>query len=206
MIYESLIEKFTQHFTSGPYAEEIRQAKEDFFKNAGIFDEESPNFEMKMAQFADWYLFSRRLNSHGTAPVYVDIDLKSIGIAEEEFPLVRNLRSSRNSLFEYMKIKGDDLYVRDLFSDYRLVIRSSPVTIGFRREELFEARLIPHSDSFVFSGAYCFHPPEATRFILREIKKVKKMAETERDRGREQLIARLFRMRHKFDQYLQVHL
>lgn len=206
MIYEPVIEKLMQHFTANSYAEEVPQAKEEFFKRAGIFDEESHDFEMKMAQFADWYLFTRKLSAQGIPPVKMEINLPAMKMSEDEITLYRNLQNSRHSLFEFLKLKGDDVHVRDLFSGYKLVIQKSPVTIGFSKDEIFEARLIPHDDSFIFSGAFCFHPPQASRFIHKEIKKIKKLPDDQRDEAREQFIARLFRMRYKFDQYRHVRL
>lgn len=206
MIYEPLIEKLMQYFTADSFIEEVRHGKDEFFKRAGIFDEESPDFEMKMAQFADWYLFSRKLNKFGVPPVKVDVDLKQVGISESELPLYNNLRNSRHSLFEFLKLKNHDIYVRDLLLAQKLVIQKSPVTEGFTRDEIFEARLIPHEESFIFSGAYCFHPPQAQRFIRKEIKKLRKVPEADLAEAREQMIARLFRMRYKFDQYRHVQL
>jgi hypothetical protein len=84
------------------------------------------------------------------------------------------------------------------------VIKDSPVTYGFDTSEYFQGRLIPHEDSFVFTAAFCFHPPEAKKFIDAEVKKVRKLPELEQGAAREALLLRLFRMRNKFDQYKHV--
>jgi hypothetical protein len=222
MKYETVIEKLMQLFTSEPYEQEVSQARDDFYKRAGKFDEESSDFEMKMSQFTDWYLFSRGLGSLGKAPIQAAVDslskedwgaLGELGTLCKDGELnpnskwVKNLAETRHSLFEFLKTKGEDIYLRDLFSDYKLVVKSSGHMTGFDKYTLFEARLIPDEGGFVFSGAFCFHPPQASKYILKEVKKVKKIKDDdERDQAREDLINRLFRMRYKHEHYRHVDL
>ena len=73
------------------------------------------------------------------------------------------------------------------------------------RGEIFEARLIPYEDSFIFSNLFCFHPLQVTKYILREVKTIK------RDRGakelviaKELLIHKLFKMRCKLEHYKHI--
>lgn len=204
MIYIPYIEGLMQFYANGDFAPEATQAKSEFYDLAGIFDEQSAQFDQRMAQFTDWYLFSRELSKFNMTPIKHFVEMRPVKIKEEDEVFYKNLANNRHSLFEFIKIKGQDLYVRDLFSGYKLVIKNSHVTLGFTSEEYFQARLIPHEDSFIFSGSFCFHPPTATKFINTEVKKVKKMAENEQALAREILLLRFFRMRNKFDQYQHV--
>lgn len=206
MNYEPFVEKIMQHFTSALYVEEVAEAKEDFFKWAGIFDEETSDFEMKMAQFMDWFIFTRPLSRYKTSPISRIFVEDGFEITKEEHQYYQNLASNRHSLFEFLKLRGDELHIRDLFSGYKMVLKKTPFVHGFVRDELFEARLFPHEDHFVFSSAFCIHPAQARRFILSEVKKLKKLKDEEILDAREALMLRLFRMRHKFDQYRHVGL
>lgn len=201
MNYEPLIEKLMQHYTSSLYMPEVESAKIDFFERAGTFDEASLDFELKMAQFTDWYLFIRKMDTSGRSGIEMVLDDPNYPISEEERPLYLNLRNSRHSLFEFTKLKGDDVYIRDLFTSFKYVIRHSRLTQGFSKDEYFEARLIPHDGSFVFSNAFCFHPAVVSKFVLKEVKRVNKLPEEEQAPGREELLARLFKMKHKHEQY-----
>lgn len=203
-MYYQMIDSLMQFYADGDFAPEAVQAKNEFYDIAGMFDEQSSNFELKMAQFTDWYLFSRRLNRYELVPIQHFIEKRPINIPEEEEPYYRNMANNRYSLFQFIKLKGNDLYVKDMFSNYKLIIKDSPVTYGFVTDEYFQARLIPHLDSFVFTTAFCFHPAESTKFILSELKKVIKMPELEQKMAREQLLQKLFRMRNKFEQYQHV--
>jgi len=204
MKYVQLIEDLMQFYASGEFSSEAVQGKNEFYEFAGIFDEQSQNFDLKMAQFTDWYIFSRPLSNFKKTPIQHLVEKRPFRIAEEDEVYYRNMSHTRYSLFEFLKFKGRDLYVCDLFSQYKHTIKDSPVTFGFVHEELFHGRLIPHEDSFVFTPAFCFHPPEATKFVLSEVKKVTKLPESEQAEAREKLLMRLFRMRSKFEQYRHV--
>ncbi len=202
--YYEIIDGLMQFYAAGPFADEAVAAKLEFFELAGIFDEQSPSFDMRMAQFTDWYLFSRPLTSSGLVPIAHHLVNRPARVSESDLPYLKNMSLNRLSLFEFIKIKNQDVYVKDLFSKYKLVIKNSPVTYGFTPEEYFQARLIPHQDSFLFSIAFCFHPPEATKFINAQVKLVNKLPDEQQKEARERLVLRLFRMRNKFEQYRHV--
>lgn len=208
MNFEPFIEKLMQHYTGPKYLKEVEAAKEDFFDRAGTFDEQSLDFELKMAQFTDWYLFVRKMKDFGQAPVELALEDPEFAknLAENKTAYL-NLRNSRRSLFEFQKVKKEDVYIRDLFTNFKYIIRSSRVHQGFNPEELFEARLIPSEGGFVFSNNFCFHPAVVTKYILKEVKRVSKLPDEEQAEAREDFIARLFRMKYRHEQYrhLDVH-
>ncbi len=204
MKYYPLIDHLMQFYAAGEYGSEAVQAKNEFFELAGIFDGQSNFFELRMAQFSDWYLFSRVMPKFGLTPVEHYMQIRPEKVSDEDMPYYKNMSEHRLSLFEFLKLKGNDLYVRDMFSNYKLVIKNSPVIDGFTSDEVFQGRLIPHEDSFVFTMAFCFHPNDALSFIQKEVKIVKKMAAEEQKAAREKLVLRLFRMRNKFEQYRHV--
>lgn len=207
MNFEPFIEKLMQYFTGPPFSAEVQLAKEDFFERAGTFDEASLDFELKMAQFVDWYLFTRPLTTTQRTCIEMVLDDVNYVMSEAERPLYLNLRNSRHSLFEFQKLKGDDVYIKDLFTGFKYTILKSPVTQGFNKDEFFEARLISFEGSFVFSSVFCFHPAVVGKFIVKEVKRVNKLPEEEQAQAREELIARLFKMKNKHEQYrhLNVH-
>jgi hypothetical protein len=201
MNYEPYIEKLMQHYTGTHYLAEVEAAKGDFFERAGSFDEASVDFELKMAQFTDWYLFTRPLTKVGLSSIEVALDDSTFPIPEPERLFYLNLRNSRHSLFEFLKLKNDDVHIRDLFTGFKYTILGSRLTQGFNRDEYFEARLVPNEGGFVFSNAFCFHPALVSPFIAKEVKRVNKLPDEEQAQAREDLIARLFKMKSKHEQY-----
>lgn len=205
MNYEPYLEKLIQHYTTGDYEPEVQEAKKYFLKSAGVFDEESVDLEMKMLQFTDWYLMTRPLSGKVVPPSSYCLDDEKFTISEEEERFFQNISHHRHSLFSFIKVKGDDVHIKDLFSGYKLVLEKSPVVVGFDKNEIFETRLIPHEDSFVFSTAFCIHPAGASKYILQEVKALLKNKDHS-FHDRDDLMFRLFKMRHKIEQYKHIRL
>jgi hypothetical protein len=202
MQYDDLFERMTLHYTSGNYAAEIGRAKQIFFDDAGIMDEASNHFEMRMTQFLEWFLFTRPLDGKDVSPAKDALISGEFKFDDSERPMVESLANTRHSLFEFLKIRGDDVHIKDLFSGKKIVIKGSPVRVGFSREEFFDTRLIPSGDSYIFSKAFCIHPEEASKFILSEVKKLKKSEPI----LQEALMLRLMKMRYKYEQYRHLKL
>lgn len=198
-----LIDRLITFFTSDQFQEEVARAKKDFFDESGVMDEENQDFEMRMTQFLEWYLFTRHLTGIGITPAFYALQLPEFKMTAEERPLFEKLAVTRHSLFEFLKIRGDDIYVRDLFLNKKIIIPNSPINIGFSREEFFDARLVPDGENFQFSRAFCFHPEEASKFILSEIKRIKKSGKPGED---ETFMLRLLKMRYKYEQYRHLKL
>lgn len=201
MIYESVIEKLMNHYAGTSFSDEVTDAKREFFDRAGILDEASGDFESKMSQFVDWYLFSRPNRRASKTPVAMAMLGTGPALGPDERLMVEGMNNRVHSLFEFLKVKGDDVYVRDVFTGTKHVIKQSSITMGFNRDELFEARLIPIGDSFQFSKGFCFHPPQVVKIIMQEIKRLKKLPAPELEVAKEAMLIRLFKLRYKHEQY-----
>ncbi len=202
MIYEELQERLILHFTGASFDAEVSAAKSEFFDEAGVIDEENIHFEMRMTQFLEWYLLTRTLRDFRETPAQHALSDQTFKMAEHERQLFLNIANSRHSLFEFLKLRGDDVYVQDLFTGEKTVIHDSPVRIGFSREEFFSGRLIPIEDGYTFGKAFCFHPEDARKYILNEVDKVKNADHELHDA----LILRLTKMRYKYEQYRHLKL
>jgi hypothetical protein len=209
MIYNEITDELIGYFSVEKYKHDVVAAKKSFFEVAGIMDESRPDFELKMSQFVDWFLYSRQLSENNKRPIDLIFEVNDFEINEDQKELYTNLLAIRHSLFEFIKISKNDLYIKDIFSGYKHVIKDSSITVGFNKGELFEARLIPHKDSFVFATAFCFHPPGATKYILNQIKllnKMKQISIEEREQKKAKLMLMFFQMKNKYDHYQHVAL
>lgn len=202
MIYEDLIERLILHYTGPAFDAEVSAAKNEFFDEAGVVDEENIHFEMRMTQFLEWYLLTRTLRNRRETPAQLALSDKSFKMNESERQSFLNIANAKHSLFEFLKLRGDDVYVQDLFTGTKTVIHDSPVRIGFSREEFFSARLIPIQDGNTFGKAFCFHPEDARKYILSEVDRIKKADHELHDA----LILRLLKMRYKYEQYRHLKL
>lgn len=198
--YNQLMEKILNHFAGDLFQDEVRLAKSEFFDNAGILEEQSEQFELRMSQFFDWYFFTRELKGYAQTPLEAVHMARELRFSPEEIVLIDRLKQHRHSLFEFVKLKGSDVYIKDLIKNEKMVVKSSPWTFGFDQNELFEARLIPAGDTWVFTRGFCFHPTDAKKFILSEIKVHKKNP----DLDPEEMMLKLVKMRYKFERYRHV--
>ncbi len=201
--YDDLIDRLTLYFTADAFRDELTSGKKLFFDEAGIMDEENHAFEMRMTQFLEWYLFSRPLTRSGLVPAHFALELADFKMTAQERPDFENLAIVWHSLFEFQKTRGDDIYIRDLFLDKQVVIHDSPIRVGFNRGEIFDARLISNGEDYMFTRGFCFHPIEASTYILGEIKKLRK---TENHQATEAFMLKLLKMRYKYEQYRHLKL
>lgn len=195
--YEKLIERILKHFAGDQFKDELMAAKKDFFGNVNLLDENADLFETRMAQFYDWYFFTRPLKGYALTPLEACYMARELRFTPEETSLLEKLKENRHSLFEFIKIKDEDVYIKDLFSGKKLVVKRSPWIYGFDKVEFFEARLIPHGETYLFTRGFCFHPESASKYILSEIKRHKK----DPDLNPDDFMLKLARMRYKFEQY-----
>jgi hypothetical protein len=198
--YQVVMNKILNHFAGDAFKEEVRFAKGEFFDNSGILDEHSENFELRMSQFFDWYLFTRELRGYSQTPLESVFSERELRFSPEEIVLIDKLKEHRHSIFEFLKIKDGDVYLKDLLKNDKLIVRKSPWTTGFDSDELFEIRLIPFKDTWIFTRGFCFHPIDAKKFILSEIKRHRKNPDLDPN----EMMLRLIRMRYKFERYRHV--
>ena len=199
--YEQLIAKVLNHFAGDQFKAELVRAKKEFFENSVTLDEHSEYYELRMSQFYDWYFFTRELSGYGQTPLNACTMVRELRFSEEEQRQLEVLKQNRHSVFEFIKIKGNDVYIKDLLSNKKLVVKASPWVFGFDEDELFEARLIPHEDSYFFTRGFCFHPELAKKFIQDEVKRHRKDA----DLDPSVMMLRLIKMRFKYEQYKHVN-
>jgi hypothetical protein len=202
-IFDDYIDRLTLFFTGDLFRTDVAAGKKEFFDEAGVMDEENHAFEMRMTQFLEWYLFSRTLDRIGQTPAQYALELEEFKMTAEERPKFENLALTQHGLFEFLKIRGEDIHIKHLFLDKKIVIQNSPISIGFNRDEIFDARLIPDQDGFRFSRGFCFHPAEASGYILSEVKKLRK---TDNPIESEAFMLRLLKLRYKYEQYRHLKL
>lgn len=198
--YFQLMDKILQHFAGDLFKEEVRLAKSEFFDNAGILDEHSDHFELRMSQFFDWYFFTRELRGFAQTPLEAVFMARELRFAPDENRLIEKMKQHRHSIFQFIKLKDNHITIKDLIKNEKIVVKESPWTFGFDSDEYFEARLIPHEDSWIFTRGFCFHPADARKYILAEIKRHKK----DPDLDPEEMMLKLVKMRYKFERYRHV--
>jgi hypothetical protein len=194
------LDQVLEAYSKGEYYEEVKRAKDEFFSRVGQVAEGSENFESQMKAFLDWYLFDRPLSKSEVCPVKMFIFDFINNLPENDRSIFQDLAKSTHSLFELLKVKGSDVYVKDLFNSENYIVEDSDVNAGFSKGDIFEGRLIQFKDKLVFGSSFVFHPKECRSFIIKEIKKIRTLD----PRNHLRLMHRLAMMKMKCEQYSHI--
>ncbi len=200
MRVEDGLERILKKYSEGNFYDEVKTAKAEFFNRAGKVAEGSDLFESQMKAFLDWYLFDRPLNQFDLCPVKMYLFEEGKNLPEEERLVFDGITRSIHSIFEFLKLKGNDVYVKDMVTGQKYVIEDSEIRHGFSKGDIFEGRLIPYGDRYVFGESFVFHPLSSKSFIKKQIKQIRYLDEKQRLR----LIHKLSIMKLKTHQYSHI--
>jgi len=156
--------------------EEILRAKEQFRQATGEFHEDDRSFEPRMAAFLEYYLFDRPLENEGVPPVQAFLDANRAEISAEDLPRFEALAQGLHAIFEVRKLgTKHGLRIREVLGGQDYEIYERRELIGLNKGEVLDARIVRWDDeSWVFTGAFLYHPVEARKAVLKEAKRRKK--------------------------------
>lgn len=199
--FESSYHKLLTHFGTAQFKDELNFARKEFFENAGTLDENKPNYTLRMNQFYDWYFLNRPMRGYMQTPLNVCDMQRELRLSPEDLETIEILKTTlTHSLFELVKVKNNELTLKDLFKDKKVTVLSEQHIFDFDEKEFFEARLIEIDGKKHFLKGFCFHPESAQKFILSEVKTYQKNP----DLNPADFMVRLNKMRYKFEQYRHV--
>jgi hypothetical protein len=197
-VYQPHLDALIAFASADPHTEELLKAKAEYFAGTGEIFEDDRAFEMRMASFLDYYVFDRPWPDSGKTPAQLFLE---VAASDADRALRQGFVETRHSLWEVKKIAKDLVRLRDQFSgkDTDVFERRQPV--GLNKGDLIEARLIPVTGHWLFSPAFCFHPAEAKKVILKALKRLKKEEPSFKPRD---FIWSLAKMRLKWDRYRNI--
>ena len=199
MNFDAAVDQLAVYFTGKKYEQEVLEAKAEYFRDVGIDDKENERYEQWMNLFFDWYLFSRELNGLSLPPARFALEIDEFQRVMEQDPVVfRQLSVSSHSLFQFIKVKGDISYFKDLISGKKKKVKNNSFAETLPKGAVCDFRLVSDSTGDLYSTkGFCAHPMDASKFILQQVKENKKASE----RDKEALLLQLVRMFFKLEQY-----
>ncbi len=160
---------------------DIVAAKHEYFaQSGGEVHENDRSFEQRMQGFFNWYLFDRRVRSDRgeQSPAQRFLNERGAQLGNAERDLIAGGMSSRLALYEFRgrrsllrRVPSGMVRVRDLFTGDSYDVLERQQMFGLESGDVIEARLIPVASKWHFSSSFIFHPREARRTIVKEIKK-----------------------------------
>jgi len=164
---EQLFEFVAQHIPS----EQIMMAKKEYQKTTGEIYEDDKSYNSRMALFLEWYLLDQY--EPGTRQTVLEniIEDNSSSWTPDRLESYKDVSKNIQALFEIKKVRDNSVTVLDLFTDEKYQIEEEDSKIAFRKNDIFQGRIVPHNDKYFFTGYFCFHPNKTQRYIKGEAKK-----------------------------------
>ncbi len=164
---EQLFEFVAQHFPS----EQIMMAKKEYQKTTGEIYEDDKSYNSRMALFLEWYLLDQY--EPGTRQTVLEniIEDNSSSWTPDRLESYKDVSKNIQALFEIKKVRDNSVTVLDLFTDEKYQIEEEDSKLAFRKNDIFQGRIVPHNDKYFFTGYFCFHPNKTQRYIKGEAKK-----------------------------------
>ncbi len=203
MTYPEMHDRLLAWASAEERTDALLAARKAWFDRFGEPREDDRSYETRMNGLLDFYLYDFR-------PDGVDTTLDQFvragggGLPAGELARFGQLADNIHGLFEVRRLDPGRVRLRDVFTSLDHVVTERRAMVGVSKGDLLEARLIPLDGALHFSGAFIYHPPEARKAILAEVKRLRKAAGR---RGRLDVmdfLARLSRMAFKLERYRNV--
>lgn len=198
--YQPYFEELVKWATPEVRQAELLEAKSEFFKLTGEIYDDDKQLEMRMASFLEHYVFDRVSPHRGRTPAAEYLE-KMRAEAPDRVPLLEGFTQTLPGLYEVRKLGKGLVRVRELFDGDDHEVTERRMLVGLNKGDIVTARLIPFGGALWFSAAFVYHPPQAFKSILKEVKRRRKHEPT---RPRQELIYDCAKASLKADRYRQI--
>ena len=206
MIVPEFHERLLSWATAEPRKEELLAARRVHFEAYGEPHEEDRSFEPRVNGMLDFYLYDWRPTAGAPTVLERFLEAQAAMLSPEEIAAYSDLARSVHGLFEVRKLHEGGVRLRDVFTDVDHDVTERRQLAGLGKGDLLEARLLPHGDALHFSGGFIYHPPEARKTIMAEVKRLRKQAGKGGTPDVPPFLAQLSRMAFKLERYRNVRL
>ena len=206
MTLQQLHERLLSWATAEPRKDDLLSAKRDHFATHGEPHEEDRSFDTRVNGMLDFYLYDFSPAGGTGTTVERFLEAEGPGLSADEMSAFRDLARGIHGLFEVRKITDGRVRLRDVFTGRDVEVTERRQVAGLDKDDLLEARLLPFEGALYFSGAFLYHPREARKAILAEVKRMRKAAPKGAELEVAPFLARLSRMALKLERYRNVRL
>ncbi len=165
---EQLFEFIAQHIP----AEKIMQAKKEYQKTTGEIYEDDRSYNTRMALFLEWYLLDNYIPGTQNTILENIIEENHLTWDQSHLEACQDIANNIQALFEVKRIRDNSVTVLDLFNDEKYLVHEGNSKLVFRKNDIFQGRIVHHKDKWNFTGYFCFHPNKTQRYLKDEAKKI----------------------------------
>ncbi|WP_242345456.1 hypothetical protein [Anaeromyxobacter terrae] len=201
-----LQERLLAWATAEERKDDLLAARKAHFEAYGEPHEEDRTYEVRLNGMLDFYLYDFRPSGGTGTTLERFFESEGPALSDEDRAAYGELSKTFHGLFEVRKLSEGKVRVRDVFTGGDYDVTERRTTAGLEKGDLLEARLLPYDGTLLFSGAFLYHPREARKPILAEVKRLKKAAGKGNSPDVPAFLARLARMAMKLERYRNVRL
>ncbi len=205
MTLSQLHERLLSWATAEPRKDALLAARREYFERYGEPHEEDRSYEVRLNGMLDHYLYDFRPPGGTGTTLERFLEAEAHALSPEDLRAYRDLASNVHGLFEVRKIGDAQVRLRDVFTSADHDVTERRQVAGLEKGDLLEARLLPFDGALLFSGAFLYHPREARKPILAEVKRVRK-AGKDHPPDVKAFLATLGQMAMKLERYRNVRL
>jgi hypothetical protein len=165
---EKLFEFIAQHTS----ADKIMQAKKEYQKTTGEIYEDDKSYNTRMALFLEWYLLDNYIPETQNTILENIIEENHLKWDKNHLEACQDITNNIQALFEIKKVRDKSVKVINLFNNKKYLVDEDYSKMVFRKNDIFQGRIVPHQGKWNFTGHYCFHPSKTHRFLKNEAKKI----------------------------------
>jgi len=165
---EQLFEFIAQHIPS----EQIMMAKKEYQKTTGEIYEDDTSYNTRMALFLEWYLLDQYEPRTRRTILENIIEENSTSWTLDRREAYKEISNNIQALFEIKKVRDNSVTVLDLFTDEKYLVDEEDSKLAFRKNDIFQGRIVSHQGKYFFTGYFCFHPNKTQQYIKGETKKI----------------------------------
>lgn len=164
------MEKILGLYTSGDYYQLMVKAKEAYTKLTGRLDEEQEEYEARMNNFNDWYIFNFRRDDGRRI---IDDYIQDYSVEDD---LSRAFHNIVYSVFHFSKINfRKKMVLKDLLHNQKYTLSKDDASLGIVEDDIFVGRLIHFGDRPFLLNGVCVLPRDVMGIIQKESKKIRKL-------------------------------
>jgi hypothetical protein len=91
---------------------------------------------------------------------------------QNRLEICKAIANDIQALFEVKKVRDNSVTVLNLFTDEKYLVEEEDSNLIFRKNDIFQGRIVLHQGKWLFTGHFCFHPTQARRYVNSEAKKI----------------------------------
>jgi hypothetical protein len=161
-------------------SDQILEAKKTYQKETGEIYEDDSSYNSRMALFLEWYLFDNYILEKSQTTLEALIEEFSGFLTIEKYEIYKSFTKSIQGLYIVKKIKNETVKVINLFTDETYQVQEKDSRLFFRKNDIFQGRLIFFQEQFHFTGNFCFHPAKTHKYVKQEVKSINKSQSEDR--------------------------